>query len=101
MHGLPSASRTARRGERIYRVIRFGAPGAVGELGLSFGLWDPSMGQKSLRRQFRSAQPHPVRVPAEGEGWLHDVEGGRGLASEDGGASIQFHVAADREETAV
>src|SRR5439155_210647 len=96
-HGPPSR----RRGPRPERTYLSRASGTSRRRGCGVA-WSilralgPSLrGQKSLRRQFKSAQPHS---PTARRSRSNDLAIREAMAPEDGGRVVQLHVASHREE---
>src|SRR2546430_8317345 len=88
---LRSEAEAAPLRQRIYRATRLlAAPGLWGSLVYPSGFG-------TLRRQFKSAQPHGARDMEKGP---HGIEDGLRMAPEDGGPSVQFDLGPPREERA-
>src|SRR2546430_10753769 len=89
--GLCSEAEAAPLRQRIYRATRLlAAPGLWGSLVYPSGFG-------TLRRQFKSAQPHGARNPEKGP---HDIETALGMEPKDARPVVQFDVGPPREECA-
>src|SRR2546421_7689998 len=89
--GLHSEAEASHLRQHIYRATRLlAAPGLWGSLVYPSGFG-------TLRRQFKSAQPHGARDPERGP---HDIENGLGMEPKDGRPFVQFDVGPPREEGA-